>query len=107
MHAAAPSPTQTSCRWCSSRARWVLFVLLACKAFARLAVIPLIRVPHCLPPLQLSGLMKEGAPPKFSEKDIVEFIFFPVVNEGCRVIDEGEAGSAQTGAARRGSKAGQ
>lgn len=23
-------------------------------------------------------------------QDIVEFIFFPVVNEGCRVIDEGE-----------------
>ena len=42
--------------------------------------------------------MKEGVPPpKFSEKDIVEFIFFPVVNEGCRVIDEGEAGSAQVG----------
>lgn len=23
-------------------------------------------------------------------QDIVEFVFFPVVNEGCRVIDEGE-----------------
>ncbi len=42
--------------------------------------------------------MKEGAaPPKFSEKDIVEFIFFPVVNEGCRVIDEGEAGACACG----------
>ncbi|KAL4446209.1 hypothetical protein ABPG77_003016 [Micractinium sp. CCAP 211/92] len=37
-----------------------------------------------------SGLMKEGAPaPKLSTQDIVEFVFFPVVNEGCRVIDEG------------------
>jgi enoyl-CoA hydratase/3-hydroxyacyl-CoA dehydrogenase len=50
--------------------------------------------PDLLPVVQqarkLAGLMKEGtAPPKFSEKDIVEFIFFPVVNEGCRVIDEG------------------
>lgn len=26
-------------------------------------------------------------------QDIVEFIFFPVVNEGCRVIDEGEGGA--------------
>ena len=50
--------------------------------------------------------MKEGVPPpKFSEKDIVEFIFFPVVNEGCRVIDEGEAGSAQVG--QQGSQLGQ
>ncbi|KAG7669001.1 hypothetical protein Ndes2526B_g00718 [Nannochloris sp. 'desiccata'] len=30
-----------------------------------------------------------GAPPKLSPQEIVEFIFFPVVNEGCRVIDEG------------------
>lgn len=26
---------------------------------------------------------------KMTPQDIVEFIFFPVVNEGCRVIDEG------------------
>lgn len=26
-----------------------------------------------------------------SEKDIVEMIFFPVVNEACRVLDEGIA----------------
>lgn len=38
-----------------------------------------------------SGLSKVtgGQPPKMSVQDIVEFIFFPVVNEGCRVIDEG------------------
>ncbi len=35
-------------------------------------------------------MMREGVPPpKLSLQDIVEFIFFPVVNEGCRVIDEG------------------
>lgn len=28
---------------------------------------------------------------KLSEKDIVEMIFFPVVNEACRVLDEGIA----------------
>lgn len=33
---------------------------------------------------------KMGGPPKMSAQDIVEFIFFPVVNEGCRVIAEGE-----------------
>ena len=39
-----------------------------------------------------SGLDKVfgGQVPKMSPQDIVEFIFFPVVNEGCRVIDEGE-----------------
>jgi enoyl-CoA hydratase/3-hydroxyacyl-CoA dehydrogenase len=38
-----------------------------------------------------SGLEKAGGggPPKMSPQEIVEFIFFPVVNEGCRVIDEG------------------
>ena len=30
-----------------------------------------------------------GTPPRMSPQDIVEFIFFPVVNEGCRVIEEG------------------
>ncbi len=40
--------------------------------------------------LQAAGLMKEGAkPPQMSPQDIIEFIFFPVVNEGCRVIAEG------------------
>ena len=39
---------------------------------------------------QEAGLLKEGAkPPKFSPQDIIEFIFFPVVNEGCRVVAEG------------------
>ena len=34
--------------------------------------------------------MKEGdKPPKMTPQDIIEFIFFPVVNEGCRVIEEG------------------
>ena len=33
--------------------------------------------------------MKGGKPPAFSAQDIVEFIFFPVVNEGCRVVAEG------------------
>ena len=28
-------------------------------------------------------------PPVASPQDIIEFIFFPVVNEGCRVIAEG------------------
>lgn len=51
--------------------------------------------------LQLAGLMKEGAPPpKWSDKDIVEFIFFPVVNEGCRVIDEGEGRGQRAGRGR-------
>jgi len=30
-----------------------------------------------------------GSPPKMSVQDIIEFVFFPVINEGCRVIDEG------------------
>lgn len=34
-------------------------------------------------------MFKGGKPPAFSPQDIVEFIFFPVVNEGCRVIAEG------------------
>jgi enoyl-CoA hydratase/3-hydroxyacyl-CoA dehydrogenase len=37
-----------------------------------------------------SGLPGGGAaPPRMSPQDVLEFIFFPVVNEGCRVIDEG------------------
>ena len=31
----------------------------------------------------------KGKPPVSSPQDIIEFIFFPVVNEGCRVIAEG------------------
>jgi len=50
--------------------------------------------PELAPILQASrkasGLVKEGdKPPKMSPQDIIEFIFFPVVNEGCRVIAEG------------------
>ncbi|KAK9827372.1 hypothetical protein WJX81_002997 [Elliptochloris bilobata] len=36
-----------------------------------------------------AGLFRGGKPPAFSPQDIVEFIFFPVVNEGCRVVAEG------------------
>lgn len=37
-----------------------------------------------------AGLMQDPSkPPKMSDQDIIEFIFFPVVNEGCRVIAEG------------------
>lgn len=35
-----------------------------------------------------AGLFK-GQPPKLTPEEIIQFIFFPVVNEGCRVIDEG------------------
>ena len=41
------------------------------------------------PHAQEAGLLKGGKPPAFSAQDIVEFIFFPVVNEGCRVVAEG------------------
>jgi enoyl-CoA hydratase/3-hydroxyacyl-CoA dehydrogenase len=30
-----------------------------------------------------------GVPPKLSPQEVVEFIFFPVINEGCRVVSEG------------------
>eukprot|EP00955_Chlamydomonas_euryale_P113709 366229-Chlamydomonas_euryale.AAC.62 len=30
-----------------------------------------------------------GKPPALSPKDIVDFIFLPVINEGCRVVAEG------------------
>ncbi|KAI8468942.1 MAG: ClpP/crotonase-like domain-containing protein [Monoraphidium minutum] len=30
-----------------------------------------------------------GKPPKMTPQEVIEFIFFPVVNEGCRVIAEG------------------
>jgi len=38
--------------------------------------------------VQEAGLYK-GGKPGFTPQDIVEFIFFPVVNEGCRVVAEG------------------
>lgn len=38
--------------------------------------------------LQAAGIAS-GKPPVSSPQDIIEFIFFPVVNEGCRVIAEG------------------
>eukprot|EP00803_Ostreobium_quekettii_P008705 evm.model.scf_1879.1 EVM.evm.TU.scf_1879.1 scf_1879:98-7109(+) len=37
-----------------------------------------------------AGLYKPGdKPPKLTDQEIIEMIFFPVVNEGCRVIAEG------------------
>ena len=39
-------------------------------------------------PLQASPVAGQK-PPVSSPQDIIEFIFFPVVNEGCRVIAEG------------------
>ncbi len=37
-----------------------------------------------------AGLLRSGAcPPSMSRQDIVEFILFPVVNEGCRIVAEG------------------
>lgn len=37
-----------------------------------------------------SGLLKAGdKPPRMTDQEIIEFIFFPVVNEGCRVVAEG------------------
>jgi len=41
---------------------------------------------------QKAGLLGKGLidPSSFSERDIMEFIFFPVVNEACRVVDERE-----------------
>jgi enoyl-CoA hydratase/3-hydroxyacyl-CoA dehydrogenase len=37
-----------------------------------------------------AGLLPPGTPPpKLSDQEILELIFFPVVNEGCRVVAEG------------------
>uniref|UniRef100_A0A7R9VSF7 3-hydroxyacyl-CoA dehydrogenase n=1 Tax=Chlamydomonas euryale TaxID=1486919 RepID=A0A7R9VSF7_9CHLO len=36
-----------------------------------------------------AGLAMPGKPPALSPKDIVDFIFLPVINEGCRVVAEG------------------
>lgn len=36
-------------------------------------------------------ILRTGQLVKLSEKDIIEMIFFPVVNEACRVLDEGIA----------------
>jgi enoyl-CoA hydratase/3-hydroxyacyl-CoA dehydrogenase len=48
-----------------------------------------------------AGLYQEGsAPPRLSDRDITEFIFFPVVNEGCRVLDEGERRACWLGVGR-------
>lgn len=40
--------------------------------------------------VQHAGLMKAGEKPsRLTPQDIIEFVFFPVVNEGCRVVAEG------------------
>ncbi|KAL1334836.1 hypothetical protein HN51_063788 [Arachis hypogaea] len=39
----------------------------------------------------ISGVSVDPKLVKLSEKDIIEMIFFPVVNEACRVLDEGIA----------------
>ncbi|PKA63465.1 Peroxisomal fatty acid beta-oxidation multifunctional protein [Apostasia shenzhenica] len=38
---------------------------------------------------RLANLMPNGKPISISDHEIVEMIFFPVVNEACRVVDEG------------------
>ncbi|KAK9130913.1 hypothetical protein Sjap_011400 [Stephania japonica] len=38
---------------------------------------------------RLSNIMPSGKPITVNDQDIVEMIFFPVVNEACRVMDEG------------------
>ncbi|XP_010433148.1 PREDICTED: peroxisomal fatty acid beta-oxidation multifunctional protein AIM1 [Camelina sativa] len=38
---------------------------------------------------KLTNIMPGGKPISVSDKDIVEMILFPVVNEACRVLDEG------------------
>ncbi|KAL2506885.1 Peroxisomal fatty acid beta-oxidation multifunctional protein MFP2 [Abeliophyllum distichum] len=40
---------------------------------------------------EISGVTIDPKLTKLSDKDIVEMIFFPVVNEACRVLDEGIA----------------
>ncbi|GAX81453.1 hypothetical protein CEUSTIGMA_g8882.t1 [Chlamydomonas eustigma] len=37
-----------------------------------------------------AGLLKDPTkPPRLTDQEVIEFIFFPVVNEGCRVLSEG------------------
>ncbi|CAI9100356.1 OLC1v1037336C1 [Oldenlandia corymbosa var. corymbosa] len=38
---------------------------------------------------KLANVMPGGKPISVSDKEVVEMIFFPVVNESCRVLDEG------------------
>ena len=75
---------------CSSRTDLAAFIPPALDPLPPLPCLCVCLPPPRLPSLQGAGLYQEGAPaPKMSDQDIVEFIFFPVVNEGCRVIDEG------------------
>jgi enoyl-CoA hydratase/3-hydroxyacyl-CoA dehydrogenase len=42
--------------------------------------------------IESAGLLNKvfgGKPPRLSQQEMIEMLFFPVVNEGCRVIDEG------------------
>ncbi|KAG0495827.1 hypothetical protein HPP92_000518 [Vanilla planifolia] len=39
--------------------------------------------------IKQANLMHHGKPINVTDQDIVEMVFFPVVNEACRVIDEG------------------
>lgn len=40
--------------------------------------------------VKAAGLLMPGSkPPALSDQQIIEMIFFPVVNEGCRVVAEG------------------
>lgn len=36
--------------------------------------------------LCVHALQDPSKPPKMSDQEIIEFIFFPVVNEGCRCV---------------------
>lgn len=38
---------------------------------------------------RFNNVMPNGKPVPLSDRDILEMIFFPVINEGCRVLDEG------------------
>ena len=50
-----------------------------------------IQTPSTCMRAQDAGLLAKmgGKAPPMSPQDIIEFIFFPVVNEGCRVVAEG------------------
>ncbi|KAI3858006.1 hypothetical protein MKW92_004520, partial [Papaver armeniacum] len=49
-----------------------------------LTVLPIIKES-----IKLTNLMPGGKPVSLSDQEIVEMIMFPVVNEACRVLDEG------------------
>ncbi|KAI3839340.1 hypothetical protein MKW92_041913, partial [Papaver armeniacum] len=55
-----------------------------CKPKPDLTVLPIIKES-----IKLTNLMPGGKPLSLSDQEIVEMIMFPVVNEACRVLDEG------------------